>query len=205
VTVPTVAAAGATPAPAGALGATFSATLRSEAAPQPAGGLADQAQEPESSQAYPVPTSGPSAVDLVVREGAPVAVALRTTGVGNDGGVTGGSTGAARQWLVMPTIVGDPARPGLLVLNPGQEDATVAIESLPESGDAPQTTSIRVAPGSVANVPRTFLDQVGRASLLVTSDAGAIVALGASTSLGNEGLSVYGLAAGVPIPASGTP
>lgn len=205
VTVPTVAAAGATPAPAGALGATFSATLRSEAAPQPAGGLADQAQEPESSQAYPVPTTGPSAVDLVVREGAPVAVALRTFGVGNDGGATGGSTGAARQWLVTPTIVGDPARPGLLVLNPGQEDATVAIESIPESGDAPQTTSIRVAPGSVANVPRTFLDQVGRASLLVTSDAGAIVALGASTSLGNEGLSVYGLAAGVPIPASGTP
>jgi hypothetical protein len=107
--------------------------------------------------------------------------------------------------VVTPTIAGEPARPGLLVLNPGQEDATVAIESIPGDGEAPQVTSIRVAPGSVANVPRTFLDQVGRSSLLVSSDAGAIVALGASTSLGNEGLSVYGLAAGVPIPGSGPP
>jgi hypothetical protein len=49
-------------------------------------------------------------------------------------------------------------------------------------------------------VPRDFLDGVADASLLVTVEGSSVVALGASTSIGNEGLSFYGLAAGVPIP-----
>lgn len=207
VAVPTVTTDpdGSTPLPPGQLGSTFAATLRSEAPPQPAGGLSEQAQEPESAAAYPISTTGPSAVDLVVREGAPVVVALRTVGVGNDGGATAGSAGPAPSWVVTPTVAGDPARPGLLVLNPGQSQATVTITSIPSQGEVPATTTITVAPGSVSGVPRTFLDGVGLASLLVSSDGVPIVALGASTSLGNEGLSVYGLAAGVPVPASETP
>ena len=206
VSVPTVITdPGAEPLPPGQLGSTFAATLRSEAPPQPAGGLSEQAQEPESAAAYPISTNGPSAVDLVVREGAPVVVALRTTGVGNDGGATAGSAEPATSWVVTPTVAGDPARPGLLVLNPGQSQATVSITSIPSQGEVPAATTITVAPGSVAGVPRTFLDGVGLGSLLVSSDGVPVVALGASTSLGNEGLSVYGLAAGVPVPTSGTP
>jgi hypothetical protein len=93
----------------------------------------------------------------------------------------------------------------LLVLNPGQSQASVSIRSLPTEGEQPSgSTTIRVPPGSVAGVPREFLDGVGSASLLVISDGVPIVPLGASTSLGNEGQSVYGLAAGLPIGEPGT-
>lgn len=62
-----------------------------------------------------------------------------------------------------------------------------------------------VPPGSVGVVAREFLESIGAASLLVFSDGEPIVALGASTSLGNDGLSLFGLAAGLPIPGSETP
>ncbi len=131
--------------------------------------------------------------------------ALRTIGVGNDGGATAGSATPATSWVVTPTVAGEPARPGLLVLNPGQSQASVSITSLPAEGEQPGgSTTITVPPGSVAGVPREFLDGVGSASLLVISDGVPIVALGASTSLGNEGQSVYGLAAGLPIGEPGT-
>jgi len=195
----------ATPVPPGQLGSTFTAILRSETPPQPAGGLAEQPQEPESAAAYPLTTTGPSAVDLSVREGAPVVAALRTIGVGNDGGATAGSSTPATSWVVTPTVAGEPARPGLLVLNPGQSQASVSISSLSAEGDeSGVSTTITVPPGSVAGVPRAFLDGVGSASLLVISEGVPIVALGASTSLGNEGRSVYGLAAGLPIGEPGT-
>jgi len=204
VTVPTVGAgadASAQPS-AGQVGSTFEATLRSKDPSQPAGDLAEQTQQPESAVAYPVAIAGSSAVDLVVREGAPVVAALRTAGVGNDGGATGGSPEPADAWVVTPTIAGVPARPGLLLLNPGRSRAaTVTVTSIPSEGREAAETTVRLPPGSIAGVPREFLDEVGTASLLVTSDS-PVVALGASTSLGNDGLSVYGLAAGVPIPVS---
>lgn len=203
VAVPTVvgAAGSATSAPAVQVGTTFSATLRTDGPPQPAGGLAEQAQEPESAAAYPVATVAASAVDVVVRDGAPIVTVLRTIGVGNDGGATAGATEPATAWVVTPTVAGAPARPGLLVSNPGQDAATVEIVALPADGMPGARTSITVPPGSVGNVPRGFLDEVGDASLLVTSDGSPVVATGASTSLGNDGLSVYGLAVGLPIPA----
>lgn len=207
VAVPTVRTDpdGVTPVPSGQFGSTFAAMLRSEAPPQPAGGLAEQPQEPESAAAYPITTTGPSAVDLSVREGAPVVAALRTIGVGNDGGATAGSTAPATSWVVTPTVAGGPARPGLLVLNPGRSQASVSITGLPDEEDgSSESTTISVPAGSVAGVPREFLDGVGGASLLVVSDGVPVVALGASTSLGNEGLSVYGLAAGLPIAEPGT-
>jgi hypothetical protein len=93
----------------------------------------------------------------------------------------------------------------LLVLNPGQSQASVSITGLPDEEDgSSESTTISVPAGSVAGVPREFLDGVGGASVLVVSDDVPVVALGASTSLGNEGLSVYGLAAGVPIAEPGT-
>ncbi|MET0800240.1 MAG: DUF5719 family protein [Actinomycetota bacterium] len=195
-------------APVGQLGSTFAATLRSADPPQPAGGLSDQAQEPESAAVYPVATAGASAVDLVVRDGAPVVAALRTVGVGKDDGSTGGSATPASSWIVTPTVAGDPSRPGVLVLNPGSGDASVTVVSLPTGGAAEGTaaeTTITVPGGSVGAVPGRFLAAAGATSMLLRSDGSPIVALGASTSLGNEGLSLFGLAAGVPIPESQAP
>lgn len=207
VAVPTVteATATATPQPLGQLGSTFAATLRSQDPPLPAGGLVEQAQEPESAAVYPITTTGPSAIDLVVNEGAPLVAALRTTGVGRDGGATAGSVAPASAWVVTPTVAGDPARPGLLLLNPGASPATVTITSIPAEGATPSETTVTVPEGSVAVVGRQFIDGVGAASLLVTAEGSPVVALGASTSLGNDGLSLFGLAAGVPIPQIDTP
>ena len=66
-------------------------------------------------------------------------------------------------------------------------------------------TTLTVAPGSLGVVPRPFLLDAGPASILLRSEGSPIVALGASTSLGNEGLSVFGLASGVPIPVAEAP
>lgn len=202
---PATVTATATPQPLGQLGSTFAATLRSQDPPQPAGGLVDQAQEPESAATYPITTTGASAVDLVVNQGAPLVAALRTAGVGRDGGATAGSVAPASSWVVTPTVAGDPARPGLLLLNPGESPATVTITSIPAEGAAPSETTVTVPEGSVAVVGREFLEGVGAASLLVIAEGSPVVALGASTSLGNDGLSLLGLAAGVPIPQTDTP
>ena len=203
VAIPTLASdQGAAP---GGLGSTFAATLRSQDPPLPAGGLADQAQEPESAAAYPVTTTGPSAVDVVVREGAPLVAAIRTGGVGRDGAATAGSVAPATSWVVTPTVAGEPARAGLLLLNPGASQATVTVLSIPSEGATISEAVVSVPPGSVGVLPREFLDGIGSASLLVRAEGSAVVALGASTSLGNDGLSLFGLAAGVPIPSLGTP
>jgi hypothetical protein len=205
VAVPSVADEQSVAEVPGQLGSTFTATLRSQDPPQPADGLAEQAQDPESASVYPIATTGPSAIDLVVGEGAPIVSAVRTAGVGRDGGATAGSAAPATSWLVTPTVAGSPARPGLLVLNPGASQATVTVESIPGNGRSGSETSVSVPPGSVGVVAREFLESIGAASLLVISDGEPIVALGASTSLGNDGLSLFGLAAGVPIPGSETP
>jgi hypothetical protein len=206
VAVPTPTAAGGSgPTPAGGLGTTFAATLRSGDPPQPAGGLAERSQEPESAAAYPITTTGPSGIDVVVLEGAPIVAALRTPGVGRDGGATAGSFAPAASWVVTPGVAGTPARPGGLVLNPGGSSATVEVSTIPGSDGTAEATTVTVPPGAVVALPREFLDEVGAASLLVTATGSPVVALGASTSLGNEGLSLFGLVAGVPIPEPATP
>jgi Family of unknown function (DUF5719) len=190
------------------LGTTFAATLRSADPPQPAGGLSEQAQEPESAAAYPVVTTTASAVDLVVRDGSPVVAALRTVGVGKDDGSTGGTTTPASSWVVTPTVAGEPSRPGLLVLNPGSSAASVTVVALPTDGVAegsPAETTITVPAGSVGAVPGRFLADAEATSMLLRSEGSPIVALGASTSLGIEGRSLFGLAAGVPIPDEQAP
>ena len=96
VAVPTVVSDPGTPAP-GQLGTTFAATLRSESPPQPAGGLTEQSLQPETAESYAIATTGPSAVDVVVQDGAPMIAALRTAGVGNDGGATAGTAAARRR------------------------------------------------------------------------------------------------------------
>ena len=122
--------------------------------------------------------------------------ALRTIGAGNDGGATAGSTAPATSWVVADG--GGRSRPPRVTrAEPGQSQASVSITGLPDEEGGVGRVHHDPSPwGRSRGCPREFLDRVGGASLLVISDGVPVVALGASTSLGNEGLSVYGLAAG---------
>jgi hypothetical protein len=71
---------------------------------------------------------------------------------------------------------------------------------LPSDDADGATVRATVPAGSVFAAPSEFLLQSARASVLVAAD-GPVVALSASTSGGKDGLSLYGLAMGVPVPA----
>lgn len=179
----------------------FGATLFSGEAPVPAGGLTEASQNPASARPYPVTYSGPSSVNVVAQGTGSFAAALRSVGVGNDDGATGGAAEASAAWVVLPAIAGEPARPRIVLVNPGNTSATVTIHALPADGDTPQVdVTLTLEPGSVDQVPPGFLEGVHGSAVQISSSGGDILALAASTSLGVKGLSTYALAMGVPIP-----
>ncbi len=60
----------------------------------PAGGLTEASQNPTSARPYPVTFSGPSSVHVVAQGDGAFAATLRSVGVGNDDGATGGAQDA---------------------------------------------------------------------------------------------------------------
>jgi hypothetical protein len=179
----------------------FGATLLSSEAPVPAGGLTEASQNPTSAKPYPVTYSGPSSVHVVAQGDGSFAATLRSVGVGNDDGATGGAVEAAADWVVLPAIAGEPARPRIVLVNPGNTSVTVTIHALASEGDPPPADiTLTIEPGSVDQVPPGFLEGVHESAVEVSSSGGDILALAASTSLGVKGLSTYALAMGVPIP-----
>jgi len=186
----------------GARGARFGATLFSKNPPQSAGGLTAVDQNPATSAAYPVIVDGPSAVGALLQDGDPFAAALRATGLGNDAAATGGATAPADAWIVLPTVAGEPARPGIVLANPSDQPSQVQVVRLPRGdGPAGQTLTIDVPANGVASVPADFLSEALDAGVAITVVDGApVIAVGASTSLGTDGRSVFGLATGVAWP-----
>lgn len=169
-------------------------------APQPIGGGQSQALEPTSARVLPIVTTTDASLDVSVLDGDPVIAALRTDGLGNDDGATGGAPSPATAWVVTPTVAGEPASPGLLILNPGDETETVDLRLLPRKGQPGGETSLEVPAASLVAVPGSFLDPSPDSSVMVTTDGAGVVALGASTSLGAQVIATFGLAIGVPIP-----
>jgi hypothetical protein len=181
----------------------FAATLISGRPPQPAGGLGAATQSGRSAKSYPVITNGPSSVDLLTQDGAPVAAALRSRGA-IDTAATGGTFGPATAWVVLPTVVGGAAHAGLVLVNPGSGTVQVSLHLLGAPGDQlPPDLTMTVAPHSATLVPSNFLLALPRAAVVVRATNGEVVALGASTSLGRRGTDGYALALGVPIPSAG--
>ena len=179
----------------------FGATLISGGAPVPAGGLTASSQNPASAAAYPVTNPGASSIDVAADGSTLFAATQRSIGVGNDDAATGGTASPASDWVVLPAIAGEPARPGLVLVNPGSAPVTVTLHALPPSGQAsPPDITLSIAAGSVFQAPRGFLAQVDRAAIEVRSVGGDVVAMAASTSLGVKGLSTYALAMGVAVP-----
>ena len=180
----------------------FGATLVSGGTPVPAGGLTEASQNPASAKPYPVTFSGPSSVGMVAQADGSFAASLRSVGVGNDDGATGGAPAPASDWVVLPAIAGDPARPRIVLVNPGTTSVTLTLHALVSEGDAPTPdATVSIPAGSVGQVPPGFLEGLHNSAIEIRSSGGDILALAASTSLGVKGLSTYALAMGVAIPS----
>lgn len=167
----------------------------------PLGGVSAKSLDEGSAAIFPVVTEGPAAVKVSVQDGAPVVAALRTSGRGDDSGATGGVAATADDWVVMPTVAGDPSIPGLAIVNPGDEPSRVTLRLLARQGGPSSEISIEVPAASVVAAPRGFLEKAPDAAVLVHAEGSPVVALGASSSLGNSGLSTFGMALGVPMPS----
>jgi hypothetical protein len=179
----------------------FGATLISGDAPVPAGGLTGSAQNPTSANAYPIAMSGASSIDVVAEGSTPFAATQRSVGVGNDDAATGGTASPASDWVVLPAIAGEPAHPGLVLVDPGNAAVTVTLHVLVPQGQAPlPDVTVTISAGSVVQAPSGFLAQVHQAAIEVRSVGGDVIAMAASTSLGIKGLSTYALAMGVAVP-----
>jgi hypothetical protein len=181
----------------------FGATLLSADPPTPAGGLTEAAQNPTSARPYPVTTSGASSIDVVSQESVPFVAIQRAIGVGNDDAATGGGAKPGSGWLVLPAVAGEPSRPGLVIVNPGNATVTVTLHTLaPEGFTPPPDITLVVPAGSVRTAPPDFLVENTRSAIEVRAEGGDVIAMAASTSLGNEGLSTYALSMGVVVVAA---
>jgi hypothetical protein len=179
----------------------FGATLLSGGVPVPAGGLTEASQDPASARPYPVTYTGPSSIGVVAQGDGSFAATLRSVGVGNDDGATGGAPASASDWVVLPAIAGEPARPRIMLVNQGNTSVTVTVHALVAEGDAPTAdATVTIPAGSVGQVPPGLLAGLLGSAVEIRSSGGDILALAASTSLGVKGLSTYALAMGVVIP-----
>jgi hypothetical protein len=178
----------------------FGATLLSGGSSVPAGGLTDASQNPTSAKPYPVSFSGPSSVHVVAQGEGSFAAALRSVGVGNDDGATGGALAPASDWVVLPAIAGEPARPRMWWRT--REHGRDGHDPCAGSGGATSsgTTSVTIPAGTVGQVPPGFLEGLHDSAIEIRAAGGDVLALAASTSLGVKGLSTYALAMGVVIP-----
>jgi hypothetical protein len=175
----------------------FGATLLSKHGTSSAGELTEAELGPLSTKAFRIAIEGPSALGAASQDRVGFGLAVRTLGEAGDSAATGSAPEPLRSWLVSPTVAGPPSDPGLVVANPGSERATVELRSLAgERSPEPITISIRA--GSAVAAPGDFLDAVPGSAVMVTSNV-PVIAVGASTSLGTQGLAVYTLALGVPI------
>jgi hypothetical protein len=178
----------------------FGATLLSADLPVPAGGLTEATQGPLSARPYPVTTSGASSIDVVSQGSVPFVAIQRAIGVGNDDASTGGAAEPGSDWLVLPAIAGEPSHPGLVIVNPGNTTVTVTLHALaPEGVTPPPDITFVVPAASVRTAPRDFLNEDHRSAIEVRAEGGDVIAMAASTSLGNEGLSTYALSIGVAV------
>lgn len=181
-------------------GMRFGARLFVTDGPQAAGDLVDAQQQGSSTRVSPVVTQGPaSIVATAFGEGTFVA-AQRAAGQSADDAATGGTATSSSSWVVLPTVAGEPSFPGVVITNPGPDSVTVTLRLLPPDGQGRAgETSFQVEPASTASAPEGFLERSPQAAVLVTAD-GPVVAAGVSTSAGVQGLSLYAIALGVPLP-----
>jgi hypothetical protein len=155
----------------------------------------DQVVEATSAVTFPIISEGPAAVHVVAQGDAVLVAGLRVAGP-HEGGVVGWATPGPR-WVVTPTVAGSPSEPGVVIVNPGDEPATIELRVLADQGFGAEAT-LTVPAASVAPAPAEILGE-GVDAILVVSDR-PVVAAGGSTSLGKLGSAAYALALGIPVP-----
>ncbi len=170
---------------------------------QPAGGLTDAQQGGQSARQYEVITDGPGAVSVDANGGGPgFAAARRLVGPGGDPGATDGTTASSRAWVVMPTVAGEPSKPGLYLTNPSAQAVDVTLHALvARGGPAPSDVTVTVPADATVAAPDAFLRASPNAAVLATSASGDFVPVGASSSTGALGIAGYAVSVGVPVPA----
>ena len=187
----------------GGSGVTFGATLFSNQPVRPVPGLVGAAQDPQSARVYPLNTNGASAAFVQTKSGGQIVAGLRSIGVGGDTAATAGATSTATAWVVTPTVVGSHGTPGMVLVNPGAEAVDVTLHLLaPDGTTGAADVTVTVPPTASLLAPPGFLASASGASVLVTSQGGGIVAMGASTSRLPDSPAAYALAMGVPMPGS---
>lgn len=178
----------------------LSGTILEAETTQPIAGLADAAPAGETARTAPVTTGTPTT--LVVQADDPgVAFARRTFGVGTDQASTAGATAPAGAWILLPSVVGEPSNPAIVLANPGEDAASVTLAALPaEGGTAPEPVTVEVPPLATVTAPEGFARATGTSSVLAIATAGTFVPVSASYALGREGFATYAVAVGVRIP-----
>jgi hypothetical protein len=179
----------------------FDATVLSGEPERAAGDLNAREQDPSSARVYSVVTSGASSIGVATTNGSMIVPVVRVAGQRNDDAATVGVAAAGPAWVVTPTVAVDPSQPGLVVANPGDQDAHVVLRLLTPGADVVPDRSIVVPPHSAVAAPKDFLAASPRASVLVTSQDGDVVAVGASASGGIRALLLFALAAGIALPS----
>jgi Family of unknown function (DUF5719) len=170
--------------------------LSDDAPPQQVPGLADASLPDGSARTFPATTSGVSSL-RVEGTGGSVATVRRTFGtVSDQAAVTGASVAAS--WLVMPTVAGSPAHPGMVLANPGSETAEVTLRYL--SPGPPEQLTLSVPPRATVEVPQAFLLVAPETGVWATAGTGTFVIASASSSLGAEGRATYAVSLGIPVP-----
>lgn len=182
-------------------GVRLSGTLMSKRAPVPVAQLVGAEQTGGHTGVYPVISDGPAAVDLQTRGGGRLVAGLRSRGVGNDSASTAGAAEPSSWWVVTPTVAGHPSAPGIVLVNPASTAAHATLHLITHAGEEPDADVVVTIPaGGTAGAPAGFLASAPDASVLVSTDGAALVAMGSSTSLGAEGHAVYAMAVGTPVP-----
>jgi hypothetical protein len=183
-------------------GAQLESTLLTGGTTSPVQSLVGVAQDPLTARVYPLHTTGPSTAFVRSANGTPFVAALRSIGLGGDVASTGGAASVAGTWLVTPSVMGADAKPGLVLVNPGETSVTVMLHLVAPAGASPAAdVSVTLPAASTVAAPPGFLASAPGAGVVVTAQGGGIVAMGASTSqVGGRG--TYAFAMGVPVPTS---
>jgi hypothetical protein len=185
-------------------GVEVTGALRGRESPQVVAELDHRQQQGGTSVAVEGSIQGPSTYQVTASGGVAAAVRTLASDTSHDRGATSGSAIAAPAWVVPPAAASEPARPSIVLLDAGTEDARVTLTALPSGkGKAPRPVTVTVPAGTTASAPSKFVSAAATSSVLAVSSGPPIVAASAAFSEGQHGVGGFAVATGVVEPGNG--